>query len=77
MASASTEEVKPVGLLVLEDEPANGSALRQILDSEGWNVRLVRDVPMLHTELKTGSYSLVIANIELFGVESATFLLLQ
>jgi len=70
-------EVKQVGLLVLEDEPRNATALKQILDSEGWRVRLVQDVPMLHAELKTGEYALVIANVELVGLESPTFHVLR
>jgi len=70
-------EVKQVGLLVLENDPRNASALKQILDSEGWRVRLVQDVPLLHTELKTGEYSLVIANIDLVGVASPTFHILH
>lgn len=73
MASTPMPEVKQVGLLVLENEPRNAMALKQILDSEGWRVRLVQDVPMLHAELKTGEYSLVIANVELIGLESPTF----
>jgi DNA-binding response OmpR family regulator len=77
MANSPMAEVRQVGLLVLENEPGNASALKQILDSEGWRVRLVVDVPMLHTELKTGEYSLVIANIELVGLESVTFHVLR
>jgi len=70
-------EVKEIGLLVLESEPRNATALKQILDSEGWRVRVVRDLTMLHSELKSGEYSLVIANIEQVGVESATFHVLR
>jgi DNA-binding response OmpR family regulator len=77
MAISSNVEAKQVALLVLEDEPGSGAALKQILDSEGWRVRVVTDVPLLHTELKTGEYSLVIANIELVGLESATFHILH
>jgi len=69
--------VPQVGILVLEDDPQNSGALKQILDSEGWRVRIVPDVPMLHAELKTGEYSLLIANIALIGVESPTFQVLR
>ncbi|MGB7493712.1 MAG: hypothetical protein WBR26_20575 [Candidatus Acidiferrum sp.] len=72
MATPSTA-VRQVGLLVLEVDPGNAGALKQILDSEGWRVRIVGDLPLLHAELKTGEYSLVIANIELVGLESPTF----
>jgi len=73
MASPSSPVPRQVGLLVLEDDPRNSAALRQILDSEGWRVRLVPDLQSLHAELKTGEYSLLIANVALVGLDSATF----
>jgi DNA-binding response OmpR family regulator len=51
--------------------------LKQILDSEGWRVRVVQDLKLLHAELKTAEYSLLIANISLVGVDSATFQVLR
>jgi len=65
--------VRQVGLLVLENDPQNSGALKQILDAEGWRVRVVEDLGLLHAELKTGEYSLLIANVALVGVDSATF----
>jgi DNA-binding response OmpR family regulator len=66
-----------VSILVFEDDPYSGTALRQILDSEGWRVRVVPDTKMLQAELKTGEYSLLIANIAMVGVESALFQVLR
>jgi DNA-binding response OmpR family regulator len=66
-----------VGILVFEDDPYSGTALRQILDSEGWRVRVVPDTKMLQAELKTGEYSLLIANIAMVGIESALFQVLR
>jgi len=77
MASSPTATPRQVGLLVLEGDPINASALKQILDSEGWRVRLVPDLPMLHVELKTAEYSLLIANVAQVGVNSATFHVLR
>jgi DNA-binding response OmpR family regulator len=77
MANPPTAEAHQVGLLVLEFDPSNAGALKQILDSEGWRVRLVPDVQMLHAELKTGEYALVIANIELVGLDTPTFQVLR
>jgi DNA-binding response OmpR family regulator len=77
MATPPTAVLRQVGLLVLEDDAGNAGALRQILDSEGWRVRTVEDVQMLHVELKTAEYSLLIANISLIGLESATFHVLK
>jgi DNA-binding response OmpR family regulator len=77
MANPLTPAVRQVALLVLEDDPQNAGALRQILDAEGWRVRVVADLGMLHAELKTGEYSLLIANIALLGTESPTFHVLR
>jgi DNA-binding response OmpR family regulator len=77
MATLPNSEQRQVGLLVLEDDPKSAAALKQILDSEGWRVRIVEDLPMLHVELKTAEYSLLIANIAVIGVDSATFHVLR
>jgi DNA-binding response OmpR family regulator len=77
MATLPDSEQRQVGLLVLEDDPQNAGALKQILDSEGWRVRIVEDLPMLHVELKTAEYSLLIANVALTGVDSPTFHILH
>ena len=53
MANACKPAPKQVGLLVLEEDAHNATALKQILDGEGWRVRVVQDLPMLHAELKT------------------------
>ncbi len=66
-----------VGILVFEDDPYSGTALRQMLDSEGWRVRVAADLKMLQTELKTGEYSLLIANIAMVGVDSPLFHVLR
>lgn len=77
MATPPTVAARHVGLLVLENDPSNAMALKQILDSEGWSVRVVADVPLLHAELKTAEYALVIANVAQVRVDSATFQVLR
>lgn len=77
MASPLTAAARQVGLLVLEADQSNSVALKQILDSEGWRVRLVPDLALLHAELKSGEYSLVIANVETVGLDTPTFHVLQ
>jgi DNA-binding response OmpR family regulator len=77
MAQSPTPQSPQVGILVFEDDPNSGAALRQILDSEGWRVRVVPDTKMLQAELKTGEYSLLIANVAMVGVESALFHVLR
>ena len=77
MANVSKPAPKQVSLLVLEEASHNATALKQILDGEGWRVRVVQDLAMLHAELKTAEYSLLIANIALVGLDSATFHVLK
>jgi DNA-binding response OmpR family regulator len=66
-----------VNILVLDEDGPSATALRQVLDSEGWRVRILADPRLLLTELKTGEWSLVIANIELLGLDSAGYLILR
>jgi DNA-binding response OmpR family regulator len=77
MASPTQPEAKPVNILVLDQEGASSDALRQVLDSEGWRVRIIADARLLLTELKTGEWALVIANIALLGLDSPAYLLLR
>ena len=51
--------------------------MRQILDSEGWRVRIVPDTKLLLAELKSGEWSLVIANVAMTGLESPVFFTLR
>jgi DNA-binding NtrC family response regulator len=66
-----------IGILIIENDEANQSALRQVLDSEGWHVRVVPAVNQALAELSTGEWYLVIANIGLIGLESPVFLTLR
>ena len=77
MATPPITVVQQVGLLVLENDSQNAGALKQILDAEGWRVRIVSDLQLLHAELKTAEYSLLIANIALVGIDSPTFHILK
>jgi DNA-binding response OmpR family regulator len=70
-------EPRQVGILVLDDDPQGSGAVRQILDSEGWRVRIVPDTRLLLAELKTGEWSLVIANVALTGVDGPAFITLR
>jgi len=72
-----TPTPQQVGILVLDDNAQGSSAVKQILDSEGWRVRVVSDTQMLLAELKTGEWSLVIANVVLTGVEGARLVILR
>jgi DNA-binding response OmpR family regulator len=79
VSTSPTLEPQPrqVGLLVLDNDAQGASAVKQILDSEGWRVRVVPDTKMLLAELKTGEWSLVIANVALTGVDGPAFITLR
>ena len=77
MATPTPVQPRQVGILILDDDDNNQGALRQILDSEGWRVRLVQDPKLLLTELKSGEWSLVIANIALAGTNTPIFITLR
>jgi len=68
---------RQVRILVLDNDVQGQVALRQILDSEGWRVRIVPDTKLLLAELKTGEWSLVIANVTLTGLDSPLFFTLR
>jgi hypothetical protein len=67
---------RQVGILVLDSDAQGANTVRQILDSEGWRVRQVQDAQMLLSELKTGEWSLVVANVEAMGVDTPAFITL-
>jgi DNA-binding response OmpR family regulator len=77
MASPTQPEPLAVNILVLDEEGPAAVALRQVLDSEGWRVRVTADARQLLTELRVGVWSLVIANVALLGVDSPGFLTLR
>src|ERR1700751_755242 len=77
MAPSPNPDSPQVGILVFEDDPYSGTALRQMLDSEGWRVRVAQDLKMLQTELKTGENSLLIANIAMVGIDGLLFHVLR
>jgi len=77
VSTSPTPTPQQVGILVLDDNAQGASAVKQIVDSEGWRVRVVSDTQMLLAELKTGEWSLVIANVVLTGVDGHAFVILR
>lgn len=73
MSTSPIAPSKQVGILVLDSDGQGASAVRQILDSEGWRVRIVPDTAMLLTELKSGEWSLLVANVAETGVDGHAF----
>ncbi len=66
-----------IGILVLDNEAQGRGVLRQVLDSENWRVRVVPDTGLLLTELRSGEWSLVIANAALTGLDTPVFHVLR
>jgi DNA-binding response OmpR family regulator len=71
------EQPRQVGILVLEENPQNAAAVRQLLDSEGWRVNIVADANLLLAELRNGEWALVVANVAVTGTDSPAFLTLR
>src|SRR5215467_15584978 len=70
-------EPKQVGILILDDDVQSQGALKQILGSEGWRVRVVPDTKLFLAELRTGEWTLVIANVLLTGTDGPLFITLR
>lgn len=66
-----------IGILIIEDDEANQSALRQVIDSEGWHVEIVPAVNKALSLLSTGEWSLVIVNVAMIGITGPIFLTLK
>jgi DNA-binding response OmpR family regulator len=63
----------PVGILILDDETTSNTALRQMLDSEGWEVTVVTSPEKLLPLLATGKIRLVIADAVRCGISGPVF----
>ena len=77
MSTGSTVAPRQVGILVLDNDPRGASAVKQVLDSEAWRVRVVPDAKMLLSELKSADWSLVVANAGAMDLESPAFFTLR
>ena len=66
-----------VGILIVDDDAANQRALKNILDSEGWRVRIVQDDSHALAELASGSWNLAIVNTARTDVRGPLFAILR
>ena len=62
-----------IGILVIDHDESTQSALRQVLDNDGWNVRIVPLVEQALAELSSGEWSLVIVNIAMTGLTGPVY----
>jgi len=77
VSTSPTVAPQQVGILVLDNETQGAVAVKQILDSEGWRVRVVPDTRVLLAELKSAEWSLVVANVAAIGLDSPAFITLR
>jgi DNA-binding NtrC family response regulator len=66
-----------IGILIIDDDEASQSALRQVLDSEGWHIQIVPFISEALPELSSGEWSLVIVNISMTGLSGPVYLTLK
>jgi len=65
--------VAEVGILVVEDDIASQRAIKNVLDAEGWRVRILPVASHLLAELATGNWSLIIVNVALIDLRGPLF----
>jgi len=66
-----------IGILIIDDDEASQFALQQILDSEGWKVRIVPRASLALAELAHGDWTLAIANVGMTGLDGPLFTTLK
>jgi len=69
--------VDKVGILVIDDDVAGQATLRQILDSEGWELQAEPVASKALQELATGAWTLVIASIGMTGLAGPLYATLR
>lgn len=66
-----------IGILIVDDDVASQRALKSVLDSEGWRVRIVQEPREALTELATGAWNLAIVNVAVADVNGPLFAILR
>ncbi|MGH9713575.1 MAG: hypothetical protein ACRD5M_09785 [Candidatus Acidiferrales bacterium] len=66
-----------VGILIIDDDIASQRALKNVLDSEGWRVRIVTKPAHALAELATGAWNLVVVNVALIDLRGPLFAILK
>jgi len=66
-----------VGILVIDDDIGSQHALKNVLDSEGWRVRIASQTSHAMSELAGGQWNLIIVNITLTPLRGPLFAILR
>lgn len=69
--------MKQVGVLLVDDDVTSQQALKSVLDSEGWHVRIVPKANEALGELATGVWNLAIVNVALADPHGPLFAILR
>ena len=69
--------MEQVGILLVDDDVASQQALKSVLDSEGWRVRIVPKASEALGELATGGWDLAIVNVALADPRGPLFAILR
>jgi CheY-like chemotaxis protein len=66
-----------VGILIIDDDVASQRALKHVLDSEGWRVRILPVPSLALAELASGQWNLVIVNVALIDLRGPLYAILK
>jgi CheY-like chemotaxis protein len=66
-----------IGILIVDDDVVSQRALKNVLDSEGWRVRIVPLASAAMLELASGEWNLVIVNVAMTDVRGPLFYTLR
>jgi CheY-like chemotaxis protein len=66
-----------VGILIVDDDIVSQRALKHVLDSEGWRVRIVPLASLALGELASGVWNLVIINVALIDLRGPLYAILK
>ncbi|MGH9705308.1 MAG: hypothetical protein ACRD5R_00970 [Candidatus Acidiferrales bacterium] len=66
-----------VGILIIDDDVVSQRALKQVLDVEGWRVRVVPLASHAMAEIASGTWNLVIVNVALTDLRGPIFTTLR
>lgn len=66
-----------VGILIVDDDLASQHALKSVLDSEGWRVRIVPDARQALAEIASGAWNLAIVNVAVADLNGPLFAILR
>jgi CheY-like chemotaxis protein len=69
--------VSEIGILIIDDDVSSQHALKSVLDSEGWRVRIVPEARQALTELANGAWNLAIVNVAVANVNGPLFAILR